>query len=68
MALARKCDICGSLYEAYNEIPDRETENPNTIRFGNKDMNGGATWDLSVDCCPECISSIRAHIESLKHK
>lgn len=65
MALARKCDICGVFYEPYNE--KRDSENPNTICFGNTDDTTDS-WNDPMDCCPECMSSIKAHIESLKHK
>ena len=50
MALARKCDICGKLYEPYNEKPKSE----NHFSYG------------KIDCCPDCMESILQHIERLK--
>lgn len=66
MALARKCDICGKFYERYNERPD--PKNTNAIMFVNITANGNYCDNSTADCCPECMSFIRAHIESLKKK
>lgn len=66
MALARKCDICGDFYNSYNE--KRDHENPNTIKFGNKDLDNEADWHPSIDCCPTCMGSIMACVNVIKHK
>lgn len=66
MTLARKCDICGVLYESYNEESD--LENPNTIKFGNTDINDRVDWHEDIDCCPNCMISIVTYIRNLKHK
>lgn len=66
MALARKCDICGKLYEPYERC------------YGNSEgMNGLALVKLNerqgfdritevVDACPECLWSVLDHIHTLK--
>ena len=38
MAIAKKCDICGKLYERYNE--ERNAENPNAVQFVSDDSKG----------------------------
>lgn len=51
MALARKCDRCGKLYEIYHVIglPDDLTR-VSTIRTGNNNAE-----NMRRDLCPECM-------------
>lgn len=67
MATARKCDICGGLYEMYN-IKGKE---PNALSLTQEykcNVGDGFSYALlkRFDCCPECINSIINHINSLK--
>lgn len=64
MSIARKCDLCGKLYELYNI--GNIFSLSNGFKFINKDEDGGITNHKSIDCCPECLKSIQDHIESLK--
>lgn len=63
MAVAKKCDICGSFYNLYNTCKD--SENVNGFVLLNIDADGSYFKHDSVDCCPECMSSIKSHINSL---
>lgn len=64
MASAKKCDICGKLYEVYNDRKD--ADKVNGLRFLNIDANSKYWSHDMIDCCPECMQSIKNHIESLK--
>lgn len=64
MAKARKCDICGTLYESYNIRND--SENPNSLQFMSVDINDGVYRYKSIDCCPTCMESIKNHLEKLR--
>lgn len=67
MALAKKCDVCGKLYEHYGK---RDTD-PNGIMIVH--INERHTDyckikpDALLDCCPECLNSILEHINKLKN-
>lgn len=65
MANAKKCDICGALYESYNETGGEK--NPNGFRFVTSYLTD-ASWcgHEIMDCCPNCMESIKTHIETLK--
>jgi hypothetical protein len=65
MANAKKCDICGKLYENYSD-----SDNEDMIIFGHKNEPhiGGSVTKRLFDCCPDCLKSVKEHIESLKHK
>ena len=60
MAAAKKCDICGKLYEEYNFKQSKY--NFNGFMLLNID------YGPTCDCCPKCIKSIRGHINSLMKK
>ena len=64
MAAAKRCDICGKLYELYNV--KRDSEKVNGLMFLNLDEINKYFTHEAIDCCPECIKSIKDHIESLK--
>lgn len=56
MSVAKKCDICGALYELYN-IKNSE-KNWNAIRFYNRDWNDRHFQHGILDICPECQKAI----------
>lgn len=64
MAVAKKCDICGRLYESYNE-PNNE-DKINGLMFLNIDKNQRYFSHKAMDCCPECMKKIKEFIEELK--
>lgn len=62
--LAKKCDICGTLYEAYN--CKKNARKPSGIMLVNV-CNGDEYYSQDVtDCCPKCMASIMDTIESLR--
>ena len=55
MAIARKCDRCGKLYEHY---PNGKNSLCNAIKRVRKAENGAITFEeISIDLCPECMSA-----------
>ena len=64
MAIAKKCDFCGSLYEQYNIRND--SSKTNGISLLNIDAQQKYFIHGPYDCCPNCMESIKNHIESLK--
>lgn len=63
MALAKKCDCCGKLYEAYNY---ECTDQPNGLQFLNIRLNGENVYEHAfIDCCPYCMTSIQQHVKNL---
>lgn len=65
MAIAKKCDICGKLYENYNvNHNDKKT---NGLMFLNVDEHRKYFANKVIDCCPECMNSIRNHVDSLRN-
>lgn len=64
MAAAKKCDICNKLYGVYNVR--RCAEETNGVMFVNMDEHGKFYSHKPFDCCPECMKSIRDHVETLK--
>lgn len=64
MATAKKCDICGGLYEMYNV--KRDSKNVNGFMFLNIDEFRKFYTHAVVDCCPGCMNSIKNHVDSLK--
>lgn len=67
MSLAKKCDICGKFYEYY-ESPYMGFRSINGISFINIDHTQVYSTKVTRDCCPECMDSIKQHIESLSKK
>ena len=64
MALAKKCDICGKLYETYNF---RKNQNePSGIMLVNVCTDDKYYSGDVTDCCPECMNEIMETIKSLK--
>lgn len=62
MAIAKKCDICGTFYDYESEKPH------NAIAFGwiNRDYDFIYNNKNTMDCCPSCLESIKSRIEELK--
>ena len=55
MALAKKCDRCGKLYEHY---PNGKKSLCNAIKRVGKAENGALTFEEnSIDLCPECMKA-----------
>ena len=65
MALAKKCDICGNLYEHYG---GDLTHRHNTLFLEYRRIDGGATIleGCKYDLCPVCMDEIELAINSLK--
>lgn len=54
MALAKKCDRCGKLYEHY---PNGKKSQYNAIKRVSKAENGRIMdEEMSIDLCPECMN------------
>lgn len=66
MALAKKCDICGKLYESYNT--KNNTNEVNGYMLVNIDELGKYYSHHVVDCCPNCMDSIINHLKILKNQ
>lgn len=65
MAVAKKCDCCGKLYEAYN-YECRCADQPNGLQFLNIKLDGEKAYIHDfIDCCPDCMKNIQQHIKKL---
>ena len=64
MALAKKCDICGKLYETYNFRKNQFK--PSGIIFVNVCADDTYYSGNVIDCCPECMNTITDAIKSLR--
>lgn len=64
MALAKKCDICGKLYETYN-FRNNQLK-PSGIMFVNVCVDDTYYSGNVTDCCPECMNTITDTINGLK--
>lgn len=64
MALAKKCDICGKLYETYNS-KDNQLK-PSGIMFVNVCADNTYYSGNVTDCCPECMNTITDAINGLR--
>ena len=65
MSIAKSCDICGKLYSIYNTKNNNDKVNDITLLNIDKDMEYYYSY-RPLDCCPECMDSIKNHIETLK--
>lgn len=61
MAGAKKCDLCGVLYESYNV--ENNSIKTNGIMFTNIDIYSKYFTHSPYDCCPKCMESIKNHIK-----
>lgn len=60
MAQARKCDVCGGLYELYNTSYDRSRSNAiRMVKYDGEGYLNVKTYDL----CPNCMKAIEDVIE-----
>lgn len=66
MALAKKCDICGKLYETYNSKNNQLK--PSGIIFVNVCADDTYYSGNVTDCCPECMTAIMDSVDSLMPK
>lgn len=64
MAVAKKCDICGALYELYNM--KNSEKNWNAVQFYNRDMVDSHFSHGIKDICPDCQKAIGEVVEKLK--
>lgn len=64
MSLAKKCDICGRLYETYGS--KQNEKNPSGIMLLNIDHQRDYYINSVIDCCPICMTSIMTLMENLK--
>lgn len=60
MSVARKCDICGTLYKEYNMADNHKR--PNSIQLLNTDSENKYYAHGRIDCCPDCMGKIVAII------
>lgn len=64
MAMARKCDRCGSLYEEYDtKVKDAKgLSGVNGFAFTKRQLNGTHAFveDYFKDLCPDCLESLLA--------
>lgn len=56
MAAAKKCVICGKLYELYGICNDNKRTNG--IMLVNIDSKGKYFTHDAIDCCPDCMDWI----------
>ena len=66
MSIARKCDVCGELYEPYNM--SNAKDNPNGIMFLNIDNAQKYFSHKAMDCCPNCMSRLQEYIKYIKSR
>lgn len=59
MALAKKCDRCGVLYEPYNGVNGISFECISA--YGDVDKT-----EKTIDLCPECMTKIRSIFNGIK--
>lgn len=65
MSLAKKCDICGKLYEDYTINNENKAVNAFVLVCTYED-DRWSNSDDATDCCPNCMRSILRHIRSLQ--
>lgn len=65
MALAKKCDICGKLFEHY----ERKNGGINGISFIHNSYIGNQYKTVTaMDACPGCLESIYTHLKKLGYE
>ena len=67
MSLAKKCDICGKLYEPYTTECDFRGVNGIVLVFIDEEGEYGTPPDTATDCCPECMKAIMYFIDGLRN-
>lgn len=64
MALAKKCDRCGKLYEHYEKTEHEKYVGYNAMAFVCVTRKGGTGMaTLPIDLCPECMSKLIEFLE-----
>lgn len=53
---ARKCDVCGMLYENYNKSNNKDK--PNSLALLNTDEKNRYYSHDRIDLCPSCMEKI----------
>lgn len=67
MSMAKKCDICGELYEDYGRNSRGSSEKPNSLLLACRDYNKyGYVCMNFYDCCPSCMQRIQTLIDSIR--
>lgn len=66
MSIIKKCDVCGSVYEPYNDEDDRN--NTNGFMFLNIDTYQNYYRHKPIDLCPECMCNMKLIIDVVKKK
>lgn len=67
MSLAKKCDLCGNLYEDYTINVEDNAVNA-FVLVCTDDEDRWSNVKEAIDCCPQCMRSIVRHIRSLQPK
>lgn len=67
MSLAKKCDVCGKLYEDYEIKVEGEEVNALVLVCTDEEDRWSNSKEAN-DCCPRCMRSILRHIRSLRPK
>lgn len=62
MSMAKKCDLCGVLYESY------PNSNGDGISIERMNRNSSTVYSTleTMDCCKECMDAIQKLIGDLK--
>lgn len=67
MSMAKKCDICGELYEDYGRNSRGSSEKPNSLMLTCRDYNNDNYMRMEFyDCCPNCMKHIQTLIDSIR--
>lgn len=67
MSMAKKCDICGELYEDYGRNSRGSSEKPNSLMLTCRNYNNNNYMCMEFyDCCPSCMQRIQTLIDSLR--
>lgn len=70
MSAAKKCDLCGILYEEYNEGRNWDNKNLkgyNGIAFLNLDIQMKYFTGKTMDLCPSCLNDLINFLDSHKN-
>lgn len=67
MSMAKKCDICGELYENYGRNPRGRADKPNSLVLACREYDDNSYMRMEFyDCCPNCMQHIQTLIESIR--
>lgn len=65
MADAKKCDVCGKLYEKYNMSGKGNHNGIQIVQIDSCECANQAQT-IYMDCCPDCMRAIKSVIDSRK--